>query len=66
MVTFKHNEWVLESTDNAIVAKRKLTADELGHELLTTNQVLETDEYYLVPEQNENGHIIFYKIPKEG
>lgn len=65
MITFRHNDWNLEATDEGIVAKRKLTADELGHELLTTNQVLETDEYYLVPEKNENGHIIFYKILKE-
>lgn len=66
MVTFRHNDWNLEATDGGVVAKRKLTASELGHELLINNQVLETDEHYLVPEKNENGHIIFYKVSKEG
>lgn len=66
MITFKHDDWNLEATDGRIVAKRKLTADELAHKLLTNNQILETDEHYLIPERTEDGHTIFYKVPKEG
>lgn len=66
MIVIKHNDWRLKvSDDNSIVAERKLTADELGHELLVNNQVLETDEFYLIPEKNEDGHIVFYRVPKD-